>query len=195
MKKEKVIRLTENELVNLIKKVIREQDNSNDLTNKTPEQFRNDVLNLAGSEVLMFNSYGLNKYTGEGGIFKGKRTSENYKIKGVGITTINNLPTVEFTVDNISTGEGVSGKTGTFLNRDKQRDTEPIKFRWNCNSVFEKGLGEIGQPFKRKGGIKEDYLNNDLAKVITSRPFCTYKGTPDYVAPIYKNASYRGAPR
>jgi hypothetical protein len=191
MKKEKVIRLTENELINLIKKVIKEND---DLTAKTPEQFRKEVSGLTGSEVLMFNAYGLNKYTGESGMFKGKRTSENYKIKQVGITTINNLPTVEFTVQDI-TGSDVEGKTGTFLNRDKQRETEPIKFRWNCNSAFEKGLGAIGEPFKRKGGIKEDYLNNDLAKVITSRPFCTYKGTPDYVVPIKPNASYRGAPR
>jgi hypothetical protein len=190
MKKEKVIRLTENELINLIKKVIKEND---DLTAKTPEQFRKEVSGLTGSEVLMFNAYGLNKYTGESGIFKGKRTSENYKIKQVGITTINNLPTVEFTVQDISTGAGVDGYTGTFLN--VKRRSEPIKFRWNCNSAFEKGLGELGQPFQRKGGIKEDYLNNDLAKVITSRPFCTYKGTPDYVVPIKPNASYRGAPR
>ncbi len=191
MKKEKVIRLTENELINLIKKVIKEND---DLTAKTPEQFRKEVSGLTGSEVLMFNAYGLNKYTGESGMFKGKRTSENYKIKQVGITTINNLPTVEFTVQDI-TGSDVEGYTGTFLNRDKKRYSEPIKFRWNCNSAFEKGLGSIGEPFKRKGGIKEDYLNNDLAKVITSRPFCTYKGTPDYVVPIKPNASYRGAPR
>lgn len=193
MKKEKVIRLTENELINLIKKVIKEND---DLTAKTDDQLRNEVLGLKGSEVLMFNAYGLNKYTGESGIFKGKRNSENYKIKDVGITTINTLPTVEFTVQyTTGTGSDVEGKTGTFLNRDKQRETEPIKFRWNCNSAFEKGLGAIGQPFKRKGGIKEDYLNNDLAKVITSRPFCTYKGTAEYVVPIKPNASYRGAPR
>jgi hypothetical protein len=65
MKKNKVIRLTENDLVNIIKKVLMETSEPQDAN-----KLRNDVTGITGSEIVMYNDYGFNRYTGEKKLLK-----------------------------------------------------------------------------------------------------------------------------
>jgi len=197
MKKNKVIRLTENDLVNIIKKVLIEQNQEEIL--KT-ESLINEVSNISGSEVVMFNDYGLNRYKGSGSnkIFAGYET---YIIKDVWFPEYKGGKTVAFTVQKKDSETdqmyGISGKTGLMKGAFKResKDTNlPIQFRWDCKGHFEKGLGGKGQELKRYGGIKQDYLNNDLALVIVNRPFCDYPLRTE-VKSVPKNYAYRNPPR
>jgi hypothetical protein len=199
MKKNKIIKLTENDLVRIIQRVILENNGTSD------DDLRNQVTELAGSEVVMYNESGLNRYErGEKGIFKGKRTYENYKIKKAWVSSINGRPTVSFSVtrlDNTDVQDKSGLMKGAFTRNEEPKD---VVFRWDCVGHFEKGLGE-GNNFRRLGGIKEDYSNTELQSIIQTRPFCDYKtGTQmnktstemkPTVKPIVKNASYRLAPR
>lgn len=188
MKKNKVIKLTENDLVRIIQRVILENNEISD------DDLRNQVTGLTGSEVLMFNESGLNRYErGEKGIFKGKRAVENYKIKKAWVSSINGLSTVSFSVtrlDNTEVKDKSGLMKGAFTRKEEPKD---VVFRWNCVNSFEKGLGE-GNNFRRLGGIKEDYSNPQLQEIIETRPFCTYN-TSTQMKPIVKGASYRLAPR
>ena len=192
MKKNKVIRLTENDLVNIIKKFLMETGEP-----QYANKLRTDVTGITGSEIVMYNDYGFNRYTGEKKLLK---ASETYRIKDVWFPEYKGGKTVAFTVQKIGNdNESVdfSGKTGLMKGAFKResKDTNlPIQFRWDCVSHFEKGLGDKYQELKRYGGIKEDYLNNELAVVIVNRPFCNYQVRPE-VAPIVKNYAYRKPPR
>ena len=106
MKKNKIIKLTENDLVRIIQRVILENNGTSD------DDLRNQVTELAGSEVVMYNESGLNRYErGEKGIFKGKRTYENYKIKKAWVSSINGRPTVSFSVTRLDNTD-VQDKSG-----------------------------------------------------------------------------------
>ena len=193
MKKNKVIRLTENDLVNIIKKVLMETSEPVDHA----QTLRNQVTGITESEIVMYNDYGFNRYTGEKKLIK---ESETYRIKDVWFPEYKGDKTVAFTVQKIGDkGESIdfSGKTGLMKGAFKResKDTNlPIQFRWDCVAHFEKGLGDKGQELKRYGGIKQDYLNNELAVVIANRPFCNYQVRTE-VAPIVKNYAYRKPPR
>jgi len=193
MKKNKIIKLTENDLVRIIQRVILE----NEGTPTSPTELRNQVTGLTGSEVVMYNESGLNRYeSGEKGIFKGKRTAETYKINQAWVSLINNQPTLSFNVTRLDDEHGgvVQDKAGlmkgAFTRKEKP---ENVVFRWDCVGHFEKGLGDKNN-FRRLGGIKEDYSNPELQSIIQTRPFCTYK-TSTQMKPIVKDAAYRLAPR
>ena len=192
MKKEKVIRLTENDLVNIIKRVLSEQTTTDQASTS-----RNELSHLTGSEVIMYNAAGVNKYTGEKGVLK---QYETYKIGDVWFPQIKGGITVAFNVTPVGedSTSSLSGKTGLLkgaFKRESKDTSLPIQFRWDCYAYFEKGLGGKGQELRRYGGIKQDYINNDLAKVIVTRPFCNYKANPEYVVKITPNQRYAGAPR
>lgn len=191
MKKNKIIKLTENDLVRIIQRVILE----NDGTPTSPAELRNQVTGLTGSEVVMYNESGLNRYeSGEKGIFKGKRTAETYKINSAWVSLINNLPTLSFNVTRLTDSDVVQDKSGLMKGAfTRKEEPKNVVFRWDCVGHFEKGLGS-GNNFKRLGGIKEDYSNPELQNIIQTRPFCTYK-TSTQMKPILKGASYRLAPR
>ena len=192
MKKNKVIKLTENDLVRIIQRVILEETETSD-----PTTLRNQVTGLTGSEVVMYNESGLNRYErGEKGIFKGKRTAETYKINQAWVSLINNLPTLSFNVTRLNDeyNQVVQDKAGLMKGAfTRKEEPKNVVFRWDCVGHFEKGLGS-GSYFKRLGGIKEDYSNPELQGIIETRPFCTYK-TSTQMKPIFKGASYRLAPR
>jgi hypothetical protein len=192
MKKNKIIKLTENDLVRIIQRVILEETETSD-----PTTLRNQVTGLTGSEVVMYNESGLNRYEpGEKGIFKGKRTAETYKIKQAWVSLINNQPTLSFNVTRLNDeyNQVVQDKAGLMKGAfTRKEEPKNVVFRWDCVGHFEKGLGS-GSYFKRLGGIKEDYSNPELQSIIQTRPFCTYK-TSTQMKPIVKGASYRLAPR
>lgn len=191
MKKNKIIKLTENDLVRIIKRVILE----NEETPTNSAELRNQVTGLTGSEVIMYNESGLNRYEpGEKGIFKGKRTAETYKINSAWVSLINNLPTLSFNVTRLTDSDVVQDKSGLMKGAfTRKEEPKNVVFRWDCVGHFEKGLGE-GNNFRRLGGIKEDYSNTELQSIIQTRPFCTYN-TSAQMKPIVKGASYRLAPR
>lgn len=190
MKKNKIIKLTENDLVRIIKRVILENNEISD------DDLRNQVTGLTGSEVVMYNESGLNRYEqGEKGIFKGKRTYENYKIKEAWVSSINGRSTVSFSVtrlDNTKVQDKAGLMKGAFTRKEEPKD---VVFRWNCVNSFEKGLGDKNN-FRRLGGIKEDYSNPQLQEIIQTRPFCDYTKSTKII-PINKDApaSYRLRPR
>lgn len=190
MKKNKIIKLTENDLVRIIKRVILE----NEGTPTSPAELRNQVTGLTGSEVVMYNESGLNRYEpGEKGIFKGKRTAETYKINQAWVSLINNQPTLSFNVTRLDNTE-VKDKSGLMKGAfTRKEEPKNVVFRWDCVNNFEKGLGE-GNNFRRLGGIKEDYSNPQLQEIIQTRPFCTYN-TSTQMKPIVKGAAYRLPPR
>lgn len=202
MKKNKVIRLSENDLVRIIQRVISEQTSTT--TDDKTAFYRNQVTDLKGSEVVMYNESGLNRY--EPG--EKPRAYETYKINDAWVSYINNnKATLSFSVTRLD-GEEVSGKTGVFkgaFTREKKDTNLPIQFRWDCVGHFEKGLGS-GNNFKRLGGIKEDYSNPELQTIIQTRPFCDYgmktqkdekTGQVTIVPPppIIKGAAYLKRPR
>ncbi len=126
MKKNKIIKLTENDLVRIIQRVILE----NEGTPTSPTELRNQVTGLTGSEVVMYNESGLNRYeSGEKGIFKGKRTAETYKINQAWVSLINNQPTLSFNVTRLDDEHGgvVQDKAGLMkgaFTRKEKRVTE-----------------------------------------------------------------------
>jgi hypothetical protein len=193
MKKNKVIRLTENDLINIIKKVLNEENtlSTNDIAMK-------EVEGIVGSTVQMYNDYGFDRYKNKKQI---ATTVEPYKIKDVWFPKDKRGYTVAFTVQESKNFGGEptdsKGKPGMLkgaFTRDSKHESLPIQFRWDCVSHFEKGLGGKGQDLRRYGGIKENYLNTQLATIIQDRGFCDYNVNEKRLK-ITPNTTYSQAPR
>ena len=198
MKKNKVIRLTENDLVNIIKKILLEGPTlpePPEAETRTAEAIRKQIENIKGAEIVMFNASGADRYKGTKQIFK---SYETYKIKDVWMPMYKGGVTVAFTVEPVSGADTaeITGSTGLFkgaFTKDSKHPSLPIQFRWDCVSYFEKGLGGKGTDLKRYGGFKEDFINTELAREILKRPFCG-KGPGKEKLPDITKKDFRGNP-
>ena len=208
MKKNKVIRLTENDLVNIIKRVLLENPTPGGPTlpgppepeTRQPADIRQELEKIKGAEIIMSNASGVNRYKGTKQIFK---SQETYKILDVWFPEYKGVFTVAFNVSPANSGaetqtndKPVQGKEGLFrgaFTREKNDVTKPIQFRWDCVSYFEKGLGAKNEQLQRYGGFKENFINTELAREILRRPFCG-KAPGKEKLPEITQKSFRGNP-
>ena len=216
MKKNKVIRLTENDLVNIIKRVLLENPTPGGPTlpgppepeTRQPADIRQELEKIKGAEIIMSNASGVNIYKGTKQIFK---SQETYKILDVWFPEYKGVFTVAFTVSPANSGTvspansgteippndiPVQGKEGLFkgtFTRQKNDTSKAIQFRWDCVSYFEKGLGAKNEQLQRYGGFKENFINTELAREILRRPFCG-KAPGKEKLPEITQKSFRGNP-
>jgi len=205
MKKNKVIRLTENDLVNIIKRVLLEQPvlpGPPEAENRQPADIRKELEKITGAEIIMSNASGVNKYKGTKQIFK---SQETYKILDVWFPEYKGVFSLAFTVSPAESGNessqatnlpAIEGNPGLFkgaFTKDSKNPAKPIQFRWDCVSYFEKGLGGKGEQLQRYGGFKENFINTELAREILRRPFCG-KAPGKEKLPAVTQRSFRGNP-